>query len=87
MNILKKVFDWIVWSSVNPDKISMTLKGLIPFIVLLNFSNTTTLGQTADIVVNSLVLLGTAVAACVAAYGGMRKVAISISSLFYTTAE
>lgn len=35
---MKKIFDWIVYSSANPEKISLTLKGagvLIPTIIML----------------------------------------------------
>lgn len=81
MNTIKKVFDWIMFSSVNSNSVSLTLKGLVPFLVLLHFSNTTSLNETADVVVNSLVLLGTAISATIAAYGGLRKVVLTLSDL------
>lgn len=82
MEIVKKVLNWIVFSSMNPEKISLFLKGIIPFLVLIHFSNTTSLGETMDIIVNTIVLLGTAITACMATYGGFRKVAISLLALF-----
>lgn len=32
---MSKIWNWLVWSSANTDKISLTLKGFIPYLAIL----------------------------------------------------
>ena len=77
MDILKKVIAWLVFSSKNPNNFSLTLKGLIPFLVLINVGDAETLGIVVDAVINVLVLTATWVTGFMTAYGAIRKVYLS----------
>ena len=77
MNILKKVWDWLVYSSSNPEKISLTLKGLVPFAVLFGFVDSGALEAINNAVVNLLVQAGSFVTAGATLYGAVRKVYLS----------
>ena len=70
-----------MWSSVNQDKVSLTLKGFIPFLVLFHFSNVTSLQAVSDSLTNFVVVLGSIVAGVVALYGAGRKVFVTLQTL------
>lgn len=78
MNILKSIIKWVVFSSKDPARISLTLKGIIPFLVLLNFGDSVSLGEAVDSIVNLVVLSTTWVTGAVATYGALRKVYLSV---------
>ena len=73
MKKFKKVLSWILVSSANGQKISLTLKAGIPFLVLLGIGDTELLGQLAGTIGTFLVNLGQIVSGLVTAYGLMRK--------------
>jgi len=79
MNILKKLWDWTVKSSANPEKLSLTLKAGIPYLVL--FVGWTKFGineaevvEATDALVVLLVKVVEIVTAIIAGYGAVRKV-------------
>lgn len=75
-----KFIQWLIYSSANPQNFSLTMKALIPFLVLFNVSDATSLGEVADTMVNALVLTGTWVAGLITAYGAVRKLWITYYS-------
>jgi hypothetical protein len=79
MKIVKKVLNWFIWSSVNKDKISLTIKGLLPFIVLLNITDMDSLNSIVGNVGEIIAQIGTMVSACVTIYGLFRKISLTIN--------
>ena len=73
MNKLQKVWNWLIKSSANPEKYSLTLKGGIPLLVLWGVGDTETLTALTGAVGNFLVLLGQVVAAIFTVRGLLRK--------------
>ena len=73
MNILKKVIDFVIYSSANPENISLTLKGLIPFLVLFNIGDVSLFSGIIDTVVHFVVLTSTWITGAVTTYGAVRK--------------
>lgn len=82
MDILKKIYVWIVWSSVNENKFSLTLKAIIPFIALLHFATPDTLLNAGNSIIDFLVVLGTVLTGIVTLVGATRKVGTSVKALF-----
>ena len=76
MSIFRKIWVWFVSSSANSQNISLTLKGLIPFLVLLGVDQTV-VEATSNSVVNIVMQTGTLVTGAITLYGALRK-------LFYT---
>lgn len=86
MNALKKIWDWVVWSSANPDKISLTLKGIIAgaIVVLSIFGITNPLSEeeTNSFILAFVQFLQTVVAIASSAavlIGFVRKVWLTIT--------
>ena len=85
MNTLKKIWSWLVWSSKDPQKISLTLKAGIPYLVIMMaWTGITPPDNNAiiyliDSIVNAIVLLVQSVLAIVALYGSYRKVKTSMT--------
>lgn len=76
------VVAWVVKSSANTNKISLTLKAGIPFLVLLHIGSVDSLGTVVDNIVNLIVLVSTWLAGAAAIYGAFRKVWITIATFF-----
>lgn len=74
----KDLFNWFVRSSKNPQKYALTIKGLIPFLVLFNIGDANTLSVGVDSVINFLVLTGTWVSGAITVYGALRKIYLSL---------
>lgn len=71
--MLRNIFQWFVYSSTNPQVISLTLKGLIPLLVL--FGIDASVGDTLVDTINQLVLnLGLVFSGFLTLYGIVRKV-------------
>lgn len=89
MKILKKVYTWLRWSSVNPTETALTVKGfltaLVPFLVIASgmfniHTDTGTLLELVEVIVN-LILQGLTLAGMLmSAYGLFRKVVLSINN-------
>lgn len=84
MNIIKNgiisLINWILWSSVNPEKISLTLKAGIPFLILFNIGPVEKFNPIIDAIVNLLVLAGTAITAGMAMFGAGRKLILTVAA-------
>lgn len=74
MNILKRIGNWILWSSVNSEKISLTLKTGIPFLVLWGVSDTATLNQLVGTIGQLIVATGTIITGTITLFAFIRKV-------------
>jgi len=74
---MKTIYKWLVYSSENSSKISLTLKGFIPLIALFGISNYVSVENATGIIdgfVALLVLAGQFVAGAIATLGLLRKV-------------
>lgn len=73
---MKKVIMWFVNSSVDPNKVSMTIRGLVPFLALLGVSHIDAV-EFSDSAVDIIVAIGMGISATYSAVGFIRKVALS----------
>ncbi len=78
METIKKVLNWIIWSSANSKNISLTLRALVPFLVMTGVASSedleTTIGLTGEIFVH----LGAVASSIVAIYGLTRKITLTL---------
>jgi hypothetical protein len=86
MNTLKKIWNWLVWSSKDSTKISLTLKTGIPYLILvLSWQGIaidgTAIQQLVDLLINAVILLVQFGLAVTAICGAYRKVKISINKI------
>ena len=87
MNTLKKIWDWIYLSSVNANKISLTVKaflyGLIPGIIFFSGLMKMQIGsaqltQIIDTIAQSIVLFGGLITSLAFLYGSLRKIILTL---------
>jgi hypothetical protein len=86
MKTLKKIWDWLVKSSADPTKVSLTLKAGIPWLVmLLSWNNLTVDGNAVqvflDSFVNAMVLIVQVVLGLTTMYAAGRKVVSSVKKV------
>jgi len=74
MKILKKVFSWVLVSSVNSNRFSLTLKAGVPLLVLLGIGDTETLTNLTGAIGELVVLIGQVVAGAFTVWGLVRKI-------------
>ena len=74
LNILKKIYNWIVWSSVNEDKISLTLKAGFPLLALWGISNTQVLTDLTGSAGNLVVSIWQVMTGLLTVFGLLRKI-------------
>ena len=72
-----KIFNWFVKSSVDSKAISLTLKGLVPLLVLLGVDSALAESATSGIV-DLIIVLGQLITMATAVYGFTRKIVISL---------
>lgn len=82
MNKIKELFmkvsGWLLWSSANSDKISLTLKAGIPFLVLWGISDTATLNELVGSIGHVIFLAAQTFSGLIALFGLMRKIVLSL---------
>jgi len=71
-----KIIKWFIESSTNPTKLSLTLKGLLPFLVLLGVDSALLDGFSTN-VIDIIVLIGQLLTAFITAWGFARKIALT----------
>lgn len=78
--MFRKIMQWLIYSSANPQAFSLTLKGLVPFLVLLGIGGgmESDINSIIDLASTSLVALGTLVSGVIALYGALRKVYFTV---------
>lgn len=74
--MFKTIFQWFIYSSKNPQNIALTIKGLIPFLVLLGVDSQMA-DSAADTVVELVTLGATILTGVVTAWGLLRKLYIT----------
>jgi len=78
VNKLKKIYQWLIISSVNSNNFSLTLKAGIPFLVLLGISDTKTLEELTGMIGTLVANIGQVVFGAVALVGLIRKIWFSM---------
>lgn len=77
MNAIKIIWSWLERSSKDPAKLSMTFKGIIPFLIFFGLENTTDIEGAADSLANVLILTAQWISGLIALWGFLRKVYIT----------
>lgn len=72
--IMTKIFNWILWSSKNSDKISLTLRAGIPFLILLGVKDTASINLAIGTLGQTIVALAQFFTGVVALFGLVRKI-------------
>ena len=94
MEIIKKIWNWLVVSSANPQKISLTVKGVIISLIpiLLTLSGIAHLSITSDGITNIASLIAnlidvsfTIIASISIVYGIIRKIITGLEELLKKT--
>ena len=75
--MLKKAFQFFVYSSVNPQKISLTVKSVGVLLILLGGEQGMT-DQLSEGVIGTIVALGVLFSQSIALFGLVRKIWLSI---------
>jgi hypothetical protein len=69
--------NWIVWSSINPNQISLTLKALVPLFILLGIREEM-VKTISDQIPQIIVQAGIIITGFTSLYGLIRKIVISL---------
>jgi hypothetical protein len=78
LNMIQKFTSWILWSSANSNYISLTIKGLVPFLLLLGISEADT--QVLSGALNEVILaVSLLLSGFTALYGLIRKILNTVS--------
>lgn len=75
--MLKKIYNWFVYSSANPQNIALTLRAGIPLLVILGLDSVW-LEDIANNVVDLVVAIGALLTGVATIYGLSRKIVLSI---------
>lgn len=82
--MLKKIWSeivfwvsWVVVSAKDPDKVSLTLKAGIPFLVMIGFGTPDSLGQATDSIGHVLLAAAQLVSGVMTAWGLIRKIILT----------
>ena len=70
---MEKLYKWFVYSSKNPQNLSLTLKGILSVLVIFGIGNSDLNEQIADLGVEFLVKAGEIASIVVTVYGFVRK--------------
>src|SRR3990167_4157239 len=80
MNKLKTLLNWILWSSKNSDRISITVKMGLPFLLMLGIGSETDLNILSDNFNTLVVSWATVVSGLGTIFGAGRKIAKTVYS-------
>ena len=75
--MIKKVFQWFVYSSQNPQVISLTIKGLIQLLLILGIDSQAS-EALSDSVSQFIINAGFAASAGITLFGLARKIILSL---------
>lgn len=82
-NKMKTILNWFVRSSVDSSRLSLTIKALIPFLVLTGISDTDTLNSLVGSIGDLVVKVGELATGAVAVFGLLRKIWLSLDKKGY----
>ena len=72
LNMVNRFRNWILWSSQNPQVISLTVKGFVPFLVLLGIQENEVVAF-SDNISQAILAISMLVSALVGLWGFARK--------------
>lgn len=76
-SIIKSVLQWIINSSTNPQALSLTIKGLLSFLIVLGVEGAV-IDEATSGLVNIILLLANVITLGTAVWGFARKINITI---------
>jgi len=68
-----KILKWFIESSANPANLSLTIKGLLPLLILMGIDSSL-LDGASDSIVSIIVLIGQIITAVITLIGFVRKI-------------
>ena len=71
---MRDIFQWFVYSSKNPQLVSLTVKGLVPMLLLLGIDAT---GELEGAIEDTVMGIGLTLSALATLYGLVRKIWLS----------
>jgi len=80
MDKLKTLLNWIVWSSENSNRISMSVKAGLPFLLLLGIGSETDLNILSDNFHTLVISWATVVSGLGTIFGVGRKIVLTLKS-------
>lgn len=75
---MKQIFDWVVKSSADPEKVSLTIKGGIVLAAFVGIDSSV-VTQVGNELAHLIATLGIAVSSGVTLYGLLRKIYITLT--------
>lgn len=87
MNILRTIVRWLIYSSANQEKISLTIKGAVSYLLLAFISlglihEIPSLNHLSSDVETAVLQVLQAISLLISAYGLFRKIFITIKNAF-----
>ena len=73
---MRKIFQWFVYSSANPQVISLTLKGLIPFLLIFGIEQSDA-EALSDTLSQTIINIGLIASGVLTMLGLVRKIILS----------
>lgn len=74
MDTIKAIWNWIIYSSADPEKFSLTLKAVVPFLVLFKIGDQVTIDGFVGIIAHLVIITVTWITGAIATFGALRKV-------------
>jgi hypothetical protein len=71
----EKILKWFIKSSANPEKVALTIKGLVPLLVFMGIGN---VDQLSESLTGVIVALGAIISGMATLWGFARKIAITL---------
>lgn len=75
--MIKKIFQWFVYSSVNPQDFALTLKALVPLLIFFGLDEVTSTSLIGDLG-DTILIIGQVISLLVTLFGLGRKIALTI---------
>ena len=74
---MQKIFQWFVYSSKNPQNFALTLKALVPLLLLIGVDEATTTGLVGSLG-DTIIHFGQLVTLVLTVWGFVRKIVLTL---------
>ena len=78
--MIKNALQWFIYSSKDPQKIALTVKGLVPLVALLGFFDQNLLDSASDSIGEVVVAIGQVLTAGMVVWGLVRKIYLTLTN-------
>lgn len=72
---MQKLFSWFLMSSKNPANVSLTVKGIVSFLVVLGITDSVNADASTEAIVHIISIIGEVITLLIALWGFARKLA------------